>query len=68
MTKPNWRILVDERTQTKFSAFYETKSDMVEPTCEKFYKWKESGMPVQVVHMDGAGENMKLKERTESAD
>ena len=32
--KPYWRIIVDERTQMKFSEFYATKKQMVEPTCE----------------------------------
>ena len=59
VTKPHWRMIVDERTQLKFSDFYQTKNGMVEPTCEKFHKWKEAGMPVKIVRMDGAGENMK---------
>ncbi len=33
--KPNWQIIV-ERTQLKFLDFFETKDDMVEPTCKKF--------------------------------
>ena len=32
---PNWRIMVDDYTDLKFSDFYSTKDDMVEPTCEK---------------------------------
>gem|GEM_PF-6951265 len=68
VTKPHWRIIVDERTQLKVSDFFETKNGMVEPTCELFYKWKEKGMPVKIVRMDGAGENIKLKKRTDSAD
>ena len=39
VTKPHWRIIVDERTQLKVSDFFETKNGMVEPTCELFYKW-----------------------------
>ena len=68
VTKPNWRILVDERTQLKMSDFYETKDGMIEPTCEKFHKWRENRMPVKYLRMDGAGENMKLQQRAESAD
>ena len=38
-SRPYWRILVDEKTQLKFSDFYETKIGMVEPTCELFSRW-----------------------------
>jgi hypothetical protein len=31
--KKNWRIMVDERTGTEFSDFYEKKAGMIEPTC-----------------------------------
>ncbi len=36
VTKPNWWIIVDERTQLKFSDFFNSKRNMVEPTCELF--------------------------------
>jgi hypothetical protein len=39
--KLNWRIMVNERTQLKFSNFYLTKNRMVEPTCKQFQKWKQ---------------------------
>jgi hypothetical protein len=57
VTKPNWRIMVDERTQLKFSDFFETKNGMIEPTCEQFQKWHQHGMPVKYVRLDNAGEN-----------
>jgi hypothetical protein len=66
--KPNWRILVDEATQLKFSDFYDTKSGMVEPTCEKLHKWREAGKPVKYLRLDNAGENKKLQERSDSSD
>jgi hypothetical protein len=59
---------VDERTQLKFSDFFNTKIGMVEPTCQLFYKWKEKGMPVKVVRCDDAGENKALKARCDSSD
>ena len=31
--RPYWRLIVDERTQLKFSDFFTSKSGMVEPTC-----------------------------------
>jgi hypothetical protein len=66
--KGNWRIMVDEQTQLKFSGFYETKDEMVEPTCEQFHRWQQANLPVKFVRMDGAGENLKLKKRSQSKD
>ena len=60
--------MVDERTQLKFSDFYTTKNGMVEPTCEQFYRWKQSGNPVKYVRLDNAGENKLLKKRCQSKD
>ena len=68
VSKPHWRILVDEKVQMKISDFYATKNGMIEPTCEKFQKWNDADMPVRIVRMDGSGENMKLKQRSESSD
>jgi hypothetical protein len=68
VTKPNWRIMVDERTGMKFSDFFETKNGMVEPTCVQWNKWKNAGLGVKYVRLDNAGENKKLKERSESSD
>ena len=64
----NWHIMVDEWTQLKFSDFYTTKNGMVEPTCEQFYRWKQSGNPVKYVRLDNAGENKLLKKRCQSKD
>jgi hypothetical protein len=55
VSRPNWRIMVDERTNLKLSAFYQTKKGMVEPTCEQFYRWKQAGQPVKYVRLDNAG-------------
>jgi hypothetical protein len=60
--------MVEERTQLKFSDFYPTKNGMIEPTCEQFYKWKQSGKQVKYVRLDNAGENKKLQKRCESSD
>ena len=65
-TMPNWRIMVDERTQLKFSDFYATKNGMIEPTCVQFKKWQQAGMPVKNVRMDNAGENIALQTMTEA--
>ncbi|KAL7577787.1 hypothetical protein ACA910_010543 [Epithemia clementina (nom. ined.)] len=67
--KPNWCILVvDQDIQIKFSGFYKTKDEMVEPTCEMLHKWQQSNKNVTHLRMDNAGENKKLKERCESKD
>jgi hypothetical protein len=54
VTKPNWRIMVDERTGMKFSAFYVTKTRMVEPTCKMWHKRKTVGLGVKACRLDNA--------------
>ena len=66
--QPHWGILMDETTQLKFTEFFDTKSGMVEPTCELFQLWKQNGKEVKVVRCDNAGENLKLDNRLKSAD
>ena len=51
---PNWWMIVDELSQTKFSAFYSRKNQMVEPSCRKFSKWKQSGNKVEFFRCDNA--------------
>jgi hypothetical protein len=41
--KGNWRIMMDEHTQLKFSDFFDTKNGMVEETCEQLHRWEENG-------------------------
>jgi hypothetical protein len=67
VTKPNWRIMVDERTGMKFSDFFETKNAMIEPTCVQLNKWKTAGREVKFIRLDNAGENKALQTRTESS-
>ena len=47
--RPNWTIMVDEKTNYKSSSFHATKDGMVEPICEKMKNWKEHGMEVQIL-------------------
>ena len=69
ITRANWRIMIDERrTQMKVTDFLETKSGMVEPTCEQLFKWKASGTPEKFLRLNNAGENQLLKNRAESSD
>ena len=60
--------MVDERTGTKFSDFFDTKKGMVEPTCAQLHRWKESGHGVKHIRMDNAGENLTLQTRSDSSD
>ena len=59
-SRPFWRIMVDERTQLKFSDFFDTKDGMVEPTCEQLYRWMRNGKVVKYIRLDDAGENKAL--------
>jgi hypothetical protein len=68
VTKPNWLIIVDQRSALKFTQFCQTKDGMVEPTCQLLNKWKQENMPVKHVRLDNAGENELLKTRTQSKD
>ena len=36
INKKNWRRMVDEATGKKWSSFHDSKSGMVEPTCDSF--------------------------------
>ncbi|MEM9078895.1 MAG: zinc finger CCHC domain-containing protein, partial [Bacteroidota bacterium] len=66
--RPNWCLVVDEKTQFKSSSFHETKAGMVEPICQKFSNWKEHGLEVKTIRMDNGGENKKLVQRLNSKD
>ena len=65
-SRPFWRIMVDERTQLKFSDFFDTKDGMVEPTCEQLYRWMQNGKVVKYIRLDDAGENLALQARAHS--
>jgi hypothetical protein len=66
VTKPNWRIVVDEATNLKFLDFYETKNEMVETTCEMLHKWKQQGKVATFMRMDNAGENQNFKHKVKA--
>ena len=55
VSKPNWWIMVDERTGMKFSDFYALKVVMVEPTCEQWHHWKMVGLGIKYCRLDNAG-------------
>jgi hypothetical protein len=66
--KLQWVIIVEGRTEKKWTDFYESKNGYVEPACVKFQRWKEAGMPVKIIRCDNAGENKLLEKRCNSAD
>lgn len=68
MNKPNWRILVDERTQLKFSHFFKNKNGMIEPTPKLFHQMAVNDPQVDTVRMDNSGENTNLAKSAYSAD
>ena len=60
VTKPQWHLMVDEATGMKFSAFFEKKNDIVEPTCIKLNKLAEIAGEVKHLRQDNAGKNLAL--------
>ena len=68
LKKKWWKIMVDQATGKKWSKSTDTKSGMVESTCEWMYKRKERGMAIKVIRLNPAGDNVKLEIRSKSAD
>ena len=68
LSKPVWRLIVDDYSELGFGDFYATKDAMVEPTCELIHMWKEAKLPVRVIRCDNAGENKVLQQRLQSSD
>ncbi len=58
--KSNWHVLVDEMSGFKRSAFFETKSCMIDYMCNLMHSEAEHGYPIRVLRQDNAGENVKL--------
>ena len=54
--------MVNQFTDYKMARHFKTKKDMLEPTCEEFFKWKQKGKGVQVLRMNNAGENQILEQ------
>jgi len=61
--RPNWCMIVDEKTGYKTSTFHEKKGGMVELVCKQIQKWKNIDKEVKIIRMDGSGENRKLVKR-----
>ena len=61
---PNWRIIVlGTNVQLKFSHFFKSKNNMVEPTCELLHRWGQVGILIKKLRMDNTGENIALEKR-----
>jgi ribosomal protein S20 len=45
-----------------------TRDEMVEQTCEEFYKWKQMGKEVQFLRVDNVSENQNLEQRLQRKD
>ena len=66
--KPKWLIIVDKKTQLKFSEFFTSKSDMINPTFEKLTDWIRLGKNIKIIRRDNAGENKALEKKLKGPD
>jgi hypothetical protein len=66
--KPYWRIIVDKRTQMKFSDFFSSKNGMVEPTCQLVQNLKNKGKDIRIIRCNDGGENAALEKQMNSSD
>ena len=67
MGKPNWFIVVDEKTKMKFSRFFATKNGIVEPTCMLIDKFEKINAITKYIRCDNAGENKTLEKTINGA-
>jgi hypothetical protein len=65
--RPNWFMLVDAATGIKFSSFWTTKTDFIEPTCELLNWWLNRGIVIKRIRCDNAGENKLWEARCKSS-
>jgi len=61
MGKQNWYMIVDEKSNLKFSSFHQTKNEIANYTCIMLNKWKDSGIVTKYCRCDNAGENKTLE-------
>ncbi len=60
INKSNWHMMVDKAMGFKRSAFFKTKDGIIEYMCQTMHSKALRGHPIQVLHQDNAGENVKL--------
>jgi hypothetical protein len=66
--RPNWFMMVDAACGIKFSSFWNTKSNFIEPTCENLHRWIARGIGIKKIRCYNAGENKAWEARCKSAD
>ena len=49
LTNPNWRLLVDHKSQLAFPTFHSTKNGMIEPTCSQINTWIKTGHDITTI-------------------
>jgi hypothetical protein len=60
INKSNWHVMVDEATEFKRRAFFDTKAGLIEYMCQKNHSKALQGHPIHILRQDNAGENVKL--------
>jgi hypothetical protein len=68
INKSNWHIMVDKATGFKRSSFFETKDGIIDYMCKMMHSKALRGHPIQVLHQDNAGENVKLVKMAKGKD
>ena len=61
VTKPQWLIVADKRTEMKWSRLFDPKNGMVDHVSRQFHKWKYADMPVKIVICDKTGKNKTIE-------
>eukprot|EP00957_Ditylum_brightwellii_P037301 2823557-Ditylum_brightwellii.AAC.1 len=67
VVKPQLLLMVEEHTGMKWTALFQNKNGMVDPTCVKLNKWKQGGKTVKYIRLDNADTNKELEKQCESA-
>eukprot|EP00536_Pseudo-nitzschia_multiseries_P007996 jgi/Psemu1/19269/gm1.19269_g len=49
ITKPHFRMIVDEYSSCRFANFFASKDGMVEPTCALLNQWRSKGQNLQYI-------------------
>jgi hypothetical protein len=49
VSKPNWRIMVDQESHLKISDFFESKDNMVAPMLAKIKKLIQNGIGIKII-------------------
>ena len=61
VTKTQWLMVFDERTEMKWYTFFDTKNGMLDYVCCQFHKCKGADMPVKILICENAGKNKILE-------